>query len=460
MGKDDSVAEHDPPQRDVLAAVRGVLDAAGWTSGNLPRLVVSNVEWQGLAVVVRLTLHGQPLRLQLAAANPSLPALRRTASWNIGYMRGAEPSPEALTTLRAALDAVEAHDPGGLQHLRPVTVKAYARTTIDGKPRRTFYPEIFDAAFNPLVASGYRNERVVAVVEQACTMNCVFCPSTDRTNTHDSPFAAPEQLRDLLHQVRRGREVGATTIDFGGNDVLRFDGVLDVFRAAGDAGYTAIYAQSPGMVLANKAFAQTVAATPLTDVFMPIYGTTAAEHEAVSQVQGTFDQLCRAVDNLLELGGPKPHLATIALGSRMDRIDALMAFVSERFGLTMSVAPLRSNRQGERNLVLDVARLRDLRPLIARHPLAFSGEFPPCVFPRAQIWAQIDAGPRPEQRTPPLNLTDLGLPAESEEAAVAELRQMRHPAACGGCEAKPLCGGIVQHYLDLCGESDVEPFLR
>jgi len=409
-----------------------------------------------------VAVSGQPLRLRFTNRDDSAPAFGRTPSFNVVYICGRDDrqldSP-TTATLTWTVARLARFDPGALALTHPPRVRprGLALPVVANELlERAWHRDLFDRSMEGLLARQARASNLIVVVAQACEMNCGFCPTADRVDIHRRPSGEDGQYDDLVHQIRRGGELGARVIDFGGNDVLRFPGIVGLFDEAGRAGYTRIMAQSPGHVLADRAFAEAVAASALTHVCLPIYGATAAVHDAVTRTPGSFDRLVRALDNVRALGRPAVELHTIALKSTLPHLEGLIDFARERFGLALRVATLRSNRQGERSVVLDMASFTDLKPIIGRFPEHFRAEFPPCVMPRDL--PREKAAPSPEgDPLPPINLYDLGLPAGCEDARVAEERVLVQAPPCARCEARSECRGVLGHYLDMFGDGELVP---
>lgn len=377
-----------------------------------------------------------------------------TASFAVELVdRDALPDPApADRIVRALREMLDRADPGGLslggpRALLPVIDDEGAPTA----PGISWDRAVFDPAFERLLADGGRAATVVIVVTQACEMSCVFCPTVDRVHIHRREDDPAEQLADLVHQLSAGRRLGARTVDFGGNDVLRFPRALDLFEAAGRAGFETIIAQSPGQALADMAFARAVAATPLSHAAVPIYGTTAAEHDVIVGREGAFDRLCQALDNVRSLGRPQVVLHTIALRRNVHRMEDIFRFCDARFGLPVRVMPLQPNRLGQSEHLSDTVPFRELREAAARRPESFN-TFPLCVLPPAFAL-------RNEGRIPPrsINLFDVGLPADSEDQAARRARQHVHPEACGPCRLLSVCSGITQAHVDRFGADDLRP---
>lgn len=453
-------------QEQNRALIEAVIERSGLKRLPPTRVAIERVEAvvEDAAVDVQLAVEGRSIRLRFSKRDDSQASFERTPSFNVVYIcgQGERQLESAQTaTLNWTIQRLGRFDPGTLTLSTPPLVRPRGlnlpMVKSDELRERAWHRDLFDQSMATLLARGTRVRSLVIVVAQACEMNCAFCPTTDRVNIHFRPSGERWQFEDLLHQIARGRELGASEIDFGGNDVLRYPGILDLFQACGDAGYTRISAQSPGQIFADRAFAEAAAAGPLTHVAMPIYGTTAAVHDAITRKPGTFDGLLAALANIRELGSPRVELHTIALKSTLSELESLIAFSKETLGLPLRVSSLRSNRQGERTIVLDMASFSELRELIARYPEHFRIEYPPCQFPRERMKKRLESSPRGD-RMAPLNLYDLGLPDGCEDAIVAMERKPTYPDRCEGCEAKFACGGVLGHYLDMFGDKELEPF--
>ncbi len=445
---------------------RGLLEAMV-TRGGLTRLPPARFRVEGLEAVLdeasvdlMLAVEGRAIRLRFSNRDPSAPAFVRLPSFNVVYLRGPrDPQLESAqnATLTWSLQRLASIDPGSLEFDVPPRAPRPAGPALKLQKvnERAWHRDLFDESMTMLLARGTRAHNLVIVVSQACEMNCTFCPTVDRVNIHLRPSGEEWQFDDLRHQISRGRELGASTIDFGGNDVLRYPRILELFEACREAGYTRIVAQSPGQLIGDRAFAEGAARSALTQVDLPLYGTTAAVHDAITRKPGSFDGLMRALSNLRDLGRPHVQLHTIALKSTLPHLGELIAFARDDLGLVLRVGMLRSNRQGERNIVGDMASFTELQPLIASHPEHFRHGFPPCQLPKTSRRVEVKTASG-EGR--PLNLYDLGLPDGCEDAQVALERVPTYPSRCEACQAREACGGVLGNYLEVFGDGELVPF--
>jgi MoaA/NifB/PqqE/SkfB family radical SAM enzyme len=409
---------------------------------------------------------GGKVRVVIENLDRGKQALVHTRSLTVTYQSDGDDavSPALRASLMRLAKLFEHRDPGGLSLAAPGG-RRHGRNPLlvyaaNEARQHTWSRERFDRELDAILARGVeRPETVIAVVSQPCEMQCVFCPSVDRDKAREdwAEKGDAAQLDDLLHQLRRARALGATGVDLGGNDVLRFSRIVDLLNGAGACGYTTIIVQTTGLPLADRAFARAIAETPATDVAIPIYGATADVHERITQTPGSFDRVCRAVDHALEFGRPRVLLHTIALASTLPLLEGLIDFCETRFGLPLAVTPLRANWLGEREHLTDTATLDALRPIAARRPACFARRFPLCVFP-PDVARQVAAGATREDRAAQerVHLFDIGMAGE-EHARVKYERTLQRPAACDACALRDVCCGVTGAYLAQFGASELRP---
>ena len=152
---------------------------------------------------------------------------------------------------------------------------------------------------------------------------------------------------------------------------------------------------------------------------------------------------------------PAVRLHTIALRSTLDRLEDLVAFCDERFGLPLRISELRSNRMAEGDHLLDMPRLREVRPLAARRPeLFYDSGFPACIYTVPALRARLD---EPTNRTyTTIHTFDLGMEGAEHEVVKRGRTQYQSPR-CAECILLTVCGGAQGAYLDRLGDDDLIP---
>jgi len=407
------------------------------------------------------------VRVQLTNVDRTRKAFLHTQSLTVLYQtdREVQLPAAAITSLGRLGQLLERRDAGGVAFKTPGGERGGRNPLMiyaaDENRQHTWSREKLDRSLDAIAARGGALTTVVAVVSQPCEMQCVFCPSVDRdkARTDWAEKGDRPQLDDLLHQLGRARQLGATSVDLGGNDVLRFSLILELLEGLGALGYTEVIVQTTGLPLEDRAFAERVARSPATDLCVPIYGADEAAHERVTGTPGSFARLCRGIDHALALGRPTIRLHTIALASSLDQLEGLVDFCASRFGLPLHVTPLRPNWLGERAHLGDATSLTQLRPLIQRRPRAFAEAFPLCQLPAEVARERADRVRGPEAELRRTNLFDLGM-SGVEHARILFERAPQKPAPCELCVLRASCDGVTGAYLERFGSGELSPWLR
>ena len=433
------------------------------------------------AIDLELVTPAGALRVRIEPNVPGQPAFARTTSLAISHLAARDAAPlsaAAIGALRAFARHLAARDRGGITLEAPPPPAGErardhaARGGDEGRRARLpmaggsgaaaapgpWSRALFDRAMAALPRDGRPYLSAVLVVIQSCEMSCRFCPSGDRARAVPEDLREDEHHADLLHQLAAARALGVDTVEIGGNDVLRFPRAVELFHAAGAMGFRHISAQSPGQQLADEGFARAVAESPLGSVDLPIYGATADVHESVTRAPGSFEGLCRAVDRALALGRPRVVLHTIALRSTLARLDELLAFGRERFGLEVHVELLRPNRVGEREHLDDAASLAEIAEAARRNAACFGGDIPLCALPeeRARELHRERAASGAFGRR--LHLWDLGLRSDADDAGAKRDRAVVVPAACARCALRGGCVGVRRAYVERFGDGELVAF--
>jgi len=153
------------------------------------------------------------------------------------------------------------------------------------------------------------------------------------------------------------------------------------------------------------------------------------------------------------------RLHTIALRSRLARIEAVLDFVERRFGLVAAVSPLRPNRDNDKHHLGDIVPVGELRELASRRPMQFI-EYPLCGFEpevadRMYEWTILLGG-----RQRPFSFYDVGRRPgmEREETRANRLRALPEP--CSRCARQDVCPGVLGSYVEQYGDAGLVPFTR
>lgn len=126
--------------------------------------------------------------------------------------------------------------------------------------------------------------RATLSVVRACSNACVFCAHPGSSAEEPEP----------IERVRAMRDAGASAITFvGGEPTLAPDLLEGAVRAAREAGFAAIGAQTNGLALAEHA--RGLAAAGLTDVHVSLHGPDSRSHDYHTGSEGSFERLWAGV---------------------------------------------------------------------------------------------------------------------------------------------------------------------
>ncbi len=128
-----------------------------------------------------------------------------------------------------------------------------------------------------------------------CNNNCVFCVAHD--NKHLGDRTTAELKADMKESIGR-----CDRIVFTGGEVTIRDDLLELLSYAKELGFKSIELQSNCRMLANKTFLKKVIDAGVTAFGPSIHGHTAALHDSLTRVPGSFHQTVKAIMNMKELG--------------------------------------------------------------------------------------------------------------------------------------------------------------
>ncbi|MCB9729774.1 MAG: radical SAM protein [Deltaproteobacteria bacterium] len=156
-----------------------------------------------------------------------------------------------------------------------------------------------------------------------CGQTCNFCsvreeiyPVLDRDSALVRSFR-----EDIVRAARRGTRV----LRINGIEPLNAPYLFELLELARDEGIGEFHLLSTCRPLADRDFAaRYVAAMPARyHIYVPLYGSTAEIHDAVSGTEGSFDDVMRAIANLRELMGEGGVLIISTILVRQNHHDAV-----------------------------------------------------------------------------------------------------------------------------------------
>lgn len=167
-------------------------------------------------------------------------------------------------------------------------------------------------------------------IDTECGQRCSFCSVKAYVRPLDEGAAALDRIRV---QLRMAREQGVREVRLNGIDPLTFSRVLEVLDAVREVGFEKLSVYSPCRRLADADFrGEFLRRMPSEFVIsVPLYGVTAAAHEAVTNTPGSFAEVMAALDGLsAELPPGHVVISTVVVRQNLEEFHAVVAFARER----------------------------------------------------------------------------------------------------------------------------------
>ncbi|MFZ5480000.1 MAG: radical SAM protein [Myxococcota bacterium] len=258
---------------------------------------------------------------------------------------------------------------------------------------------------------------VLLALTNACAQRCFFCagPGT----THVERVTSDTEIRAHLG----GRPDGVDRLLVGGNEPTLHPSFEWILRSARTLGYTRVELMTNGATL--RRHAARWASLGLAEVVVPLYGTNAAEHDAVAGVP-CFDAVVAGLDEAYA-AGVRVRVHTLFLRRTLHALGHLAGFVRQRYGERLAVGLPRSKPVWDWRA--EAPTFEEIRASLPDVALL--------VAPLCLRWGAGD-GPIPGAGEP----DEAALLARLYFASQARV----YPAACGGCPSRERCPGVVAAY--------------
>ncbi|MCB9595976.1 MAG: hypothetical protein H6719_24865 [Sandaracinaceae bacterium] len=213
-----------------------------------------------------------------------------------------------LARLGHALEGVTLRWPASLGDLRALSVPAEGDAGVE-------------------VAPGVLGRAVLNLaVDAECEQACVFCSVKDYQPPTDGGDA---ELARLELELAAARRDGAREVRLNGIDPLAFSRVLPLVAAIRAQGFEKLRVFTTAKRFADAGFAARFVerAPEALSVVVPLYGVTAASHDAVTGLPGSFETVSRAIEVLHgTLTRPAELiLSTVVVRQNVDELPALLA---------------------------------------------------------------------------------------------------------------------------------------
>lgn len=167
-------------------------------------------------------------------------------------------------------------------------------------------------------------------IDTECGQRCSFCSVKAYVRPLDEGAAALDRIRV---QLRMARAQGVREVRLNGIDPLTFSRVLEVLDAVLECGFEKLSVYSPCRRLADGAFRREFLRRMPAEftISVPLYGVTAAAHEAVTNTPGSFAEVMAALEGLrAELPPGHVVISTVVVRQNLEEFPAVVAFARER----------------------------------------------------------------------------------------------------------------------------------
>ncbi len=146
---------------------------------------------------------------------------------------------------------------------------------------------------HPIIRNSTR--RFVLQMGFACNARCSFCYYLDSIESRKTTDYSTEEVKKRL---REAKSSGLDQVDLsGGEPTIRPD-LAEVISYARDIGFVKVAIITNGICLVSQEYAKSLIEAGLNDILFSTHGTTKEEHESLVRVDGSFEKIWKAVENV------------------------------------------------------------------------------------------------------------------------------------------------------------------
>jgi AdoMet-dependent heme synthase len=176
-----------------------------------------------------------------------------------------------------------------------------------------------------------------AVLEMTyrCNLHCAHC-YVDLKENNELSVA---EWQDIMAQLKAA---GTMFLLFTGGEIMARDDFLEIASLAHRNGFIPGFITNCTMV--TPEIAKAIAGLKPFSIATSLYGATAATHEQVTGVQGSFEGTLNGVQYLVD-AGLKPIVQTLIMQSNMNELEEISTLVREigaESHIKMGIAPSKS----------------------------------------------------------------------------------------------------------------------
>jgi MoaA/NifB/PqqE/SkfB family radical SAM enzyme len=298
-------------------------------------------------------------------------------------------------------------------------------------------------------SSAYANETIenpmaLVRINGHCNMSCSFC-FIDRT--------VPDfESSDLMQEIRQLHAGGARHLMLSGGEPTLHPDLAEMIRLSKEMGYRVVEMQSNGVKAADPDYARTLREAGLDEVCLSLHSANPDKSDEITRLPKAFWKTVQGMHNFQELGletkfahvitelnyrelpdtirflrdefPPQKHSLSICFGIVQPISDLVFSWVIPRF------TEVKAFMKAALDLCMESG--------IGIGGVLGEGGYPPCM---------LDGDMKYYKQT-------LGTILRSEDH---ESRFYKAPR-CRECSFDPYCHGVRADYVELHGDSEIQPF--
>lgn len=173
-----------------------------------------------------------------------------------------------------------------------------------------------------------RRGEIFLKMSRASNNHCRFCNDAAFQDGTFWPFEA------MTRMIDEGIARGVRRVFLSGGEPTIHPRFLDVIDYARSRGAERVIVITNGRMFSYDKFARRAVAAGLTEAFVALLGADAATHDYLTQVDGSFDQSRRGIENLLATGRCRVSLSTVVTRRNMHQLADILALIDGVTGLT------------------------------------------------------------------------------------------------------------------------------
>lgn len=296
------------------------------------------------------------------------------------------------------------------------------------------------------------NDFYIADLGTQCNSACLMCVvGADRLGT-----SVNREL--VIENIKEQRNQGKNRVEFTGGEPLVRPDIVELIRAARDFGYTDISISTNGRMLGDKKFCKLLIDSGLNKTTISIHGSLSKIHDAITRINGSFDETVSGFNNFKSYSGNIPMIATVVTKLNYGDLINLSELLTKLGVKTWSLSDLTPDGRGRDSYEKLSVKRSELRKILSKIVMKPNGieyfnffNFSRCLLPDINYkMIYFDIGAKMAQ----WNLPETGnWRCEKDAAGFFHDVLKRRVRFCDKCNYSASCGGAWKVYLDVYGEN-------